>query len=124
MLKHIVTKSSTEAEVFGVSDGMGGNLGLMYLLEEQCFDVRPLTLYQDNASGITLMKKGRSTSQRTEHIAIRYFFVKDRISSGEIKLVHMGTKAMIADHYTKSLLGELFRGTRDMFMEVTSTANL
>ena len=71
--KHnIVTKSSTEAEVVGVSDGMGGNLGLMYLLEEQGYDVRPLILYQDNTSAITLMEKGRSTSQRTKHIAIRY----------------------------------------------------
>jgi len=31
---HIVTKSFTEAEVVDVSDGMGWNLGLMYLLEE------------------------------------------------------------------------------------------
>ena len=87
--KHnIVTKSSTEAEIVGVSDGMG-NLGLMYLMEEQGYDIKPLILYQDNTSAITLMEKGRSTSQRTKHIATRYFFVKDRISSGEIKLVHM-----------------------------------
>ena len=43
--KHnIVTKSSTKAEVVGVSDGMGGNLGLMNLMEEQGYDVRPLML--------------------------------------------------------------------------------
>ena len=114
--KHnIVTKSSTEAEIVGVSDDMGSNLGLMYLMEEQGYDIKPLILYQDNTSAITLMEKGRSTSQRTKHIATRYFFVKDRISS-EIKLVHMGTKNMIADSYTKPLQGELFRGMRDKIM--------
>jgi hypothetical protein len=115
--KHnIVTKSSTEAEIVGVSDGMGSNLGVMYLMEEQGYNVRPLILYQDNMSAITLMEKGRSTSQRTKHIATRYFFVKDRISSGEIKLIHMGTKNMIADFYTKPLQGELFRHMRDKIM--------
>ena len=123
--KHnIVTKSSTEAEIVGVSDGMGSNLGLMYLMEEQGYDIKPLILYQDNTSAITLMEKGRSTSQRTKHIATRYFFVKDRISAGEIKLVHVGTKSMIADFYTKPLQGDLFRGMRDKIMGVTSMVNL
>jgi len=36
----------------------------------------------------------------------------------------MGTKAMIADYYTKPLQGELFRGMRDKIMGVTSTVNL
>jgi len=58
---NIVTKCSTEAEVVGVSDGMGANLGLMYFLKEQGNDVGPLILYQDNTSAIILMEKGKST---------------------------------------------------------------
>ena len=122
--QNIVTKSSTEAEIVGVSDGMSSNLGLLYLLVEQGYDVKPLILYQDNKSAITLMEKGRSTSQRTKHISTRYFFVKDRIDSGEIKLVHMGTKDMIADFYTKPLQGELFKYMRDKIMGITSMVNL
>ena len=66
--------------------GMGSNLGLMYLLEEQGYNVKPLILYQDNTSVITLMEKERSTSETytSLHIATRYFFVKDIIDSGEI----------------------------------------
>jgi hypothetical protein len=61
---HIVTKSSTEAEIVGVSDAMGGNLGLMYLMEEQGYhNVKPMILYQDNKSAFALLEKGRSTSQ-------------------------------------------------------------
>jgi len=83
-VKHnIVTKSSTEAEIVGVSDGMGGNLGLIYLMQEQGYDVQPI-LYQDNTSAITLMTKGKSTSQRTEHIATRYFL--SRIESSRERI--------------------------------------
>ena len=70
------------------------------------------------------MEKGRSTSQRTKHISTRYFFAKDRIDSGEIILVHMGTKDMIADFYTKPLQGELFKYMRDKIMGITSMVNL
>ena len=34
-------------------------------------------LYQDNMSTIFLANKGRSTSERTRHIKIRFFFVTD-----------------------------------------------
>ena len=30
------------AEIVGVSDGMGGNLGLMYLMQEQGYNVQPI----------------------------------------------------------------------------------
>ena len=68
------------------------------------------------------MEKGISLSQRTKLIATSYFFVKDRISSGEIKLVHMGTDSINADFYTKPLQRDLFM--RDKIMGVTSMVNL
>ena len=54
-VKHnILTKSSTEAENVGVSDVMGGNMGLMYLMQKQGYNVQLIILYQDNTSAITL----------------------------------------------------------------------
>jgi len=47
-----------------VSDGMGGNLGLMYLMEEQAYNIQPIILHQENTSAITLMEKEKSKSQR------------------------------------------------------------
>ena len=52
-----VTKNSTEADIVGVSDGMGGNLGLMYLMKEQGYNIQPIILYQDNTSATTLTTK-------------------------------------------------------------------
>ncbi len=61
----------------------------------------PAIVYQDNKSTIMLAEKGRSTNGRTRHVSIRYFFVKDRIESQEIKLSYIGTESMIADIFTK-----------------------
>jgi hypothetical protein len=69
-------------------------------------------VFEDNMSAISLAEKGRSTSGRTRHIDIRYFFIKDRIDSGEIEIEHKGTSEMIADMLTKPLQGELFRKMR------------
>jgi hypothetical protein len=49
-------------------------------------------------------------------VAIRYFFVKDRIDSGEIVVEHMPTGLMIADIMTKPLQGDLFRKMRAWLM--------
>ena len=69
------------------------------------------------------MEKGRSTSRRTKHISVRYFFVKDRIDK-EVKLVYLSTDDMLADFYTKPLQGSLFRRMRDMIMGITKIVNL
>ena len=66
------------------------------------------TINQDNTSTINLAHNGMSNSEKTRHISIRYFFVTDRIKSGEIYLQHLGTAHMIADILTKPLQGELF----------------
>jgi hypothetical protein len=83
---------------------------------EQGYVIPPATLYQDNTSTITLAEKGHSRSARTRHIGIRFFFVKDRMDGGEVRLVHMPTSEMIADIMTKSLQGALFRKMRAWLM--------
>ena len=61
---------------------------------------------------MALVEKGNSTAQRTRHIAIRFFFIKDRVGTGEIRIEHLSTTEMIADLLTKPLQGELFRRMR------------
>ena len=51
----------------------------------------PTTVYQDNMSTIALVKNGKSNSDRTRHIAIRFSFVADRVASEEIKIEYMPT---------------------------------
>lgn len=72
----------------------------------------PARVFQDNMSTMLLAEKGVAGSQRTRHIGIRFFFVKDRIESGEITVEHLSTTEMVADMMTKPLQGDLFRKLR------------
>ncbi|VEU34053.1 unnamed protein product [Pseudo-nitzschia multistriata] len=105
------TKSSTEAEVVGVDDNMTFILWTRYFLQAQqqhmtdniadCRDDQPTTgtslgannvIYQDNKSAIKLERNGqRSSTKRTKHINIRYFFVTDRIKKGEGRIYTFDT---------------------------------
>jgi hypothetical protein len=88
-------------------------------MEAQGFAVGKVLLYQDNQSTIALAKKGRSTSARTRHIAIRYFFVKDRVDAGEVEIEYLPTGDMRADIMTKPLQGDLFKRMREALMGVS-----
>ena len=107
------TKSSTEAELVALSDSTSQVIWTRNFLEEQGFKLGPAIVYQDNMSTIALVKNGKSNSDRTRHIAIRFFFVADRVASKEIKIEHMPTGEMLADILTKPLQGTLFKKLRD-----------
>ena len=65
-------------------------------------------------------RNGRaSSSKRTKHINIRYYFVTDRIAMDELSVHWCPTGDMIADFSTKPLQGALFRKFRDQIMGVT-----
>jgi hypothetical protein len=108
----IVTKSSTEAELIALSDLCSVVIWTRDFLVAQGEEPPPATIFQDNQSTIALAEKGFSTSDRTKHVKIRYFWVKDRVDSGEIKIVYIPTEDMIADILTKPLQGEKFRQLR------------
>ena len=108
--QHIVTKSSTEAELVALSDMANQAIHQRNFLEAQGYQKLPAKLYQDNQSTITLVNKGRSTSLSTRHINIRYFWLKERIESGEIEVIYKPTEEMgPANIATKATVGNLFR---------------
>ncbi len=63
-----------------------------------------------------MANKGKSTSKSTKYIAIRYFFVKDRIESNEIKVEYLNTDDMVADMLAKPLQGAKFFKLRALLM--------
>jgi len=118
----LVAKSSCEAEIIGVSDGLSEVIWVRNFLLGQGLDIGPAIVFQDNQSTMKLFEKGRSTSSRTRHIHIRYFFIKDRVESGEVCLRYMPTEDMIADILTKPLQGELFRRLRAKLLNLSPSA--
>jgi hypothetical protein len=101
----------------GVHDGMGMVLWVMYFLEAQGYITKPTTIHQDNMSTMLLANNGRaSSSKRTRHLNIRYFFITDRIGRGEVRVKYCPTDDMIGDFYTKPLNGAKFRKFRNIIM--------
>ena len=79
--------------------------------------VRESVLYQDNTSAIQLERNGRASSgQRTRHINIIYFFIKDRVESGKVIIIYCPTEDMTADFFTKPLHGIKFIRFRESIM--------
>jgi hypothetical protein len=113
----VATKSSTEAELVGVSDVLSQVIWTRYFLEAQGYTVKDSIVYQDNQSAMLMEKNGRASSgKRTRHINIRYFFVTDRVENRELSIEYCPTGEMIADFFTKPLQGTPFRTFRDWIM--------
>jgi len=111
------TKSSTEAELVGASDYLPNTIWAKMFLGEQGYEIRENTFYQDNQSAMKLEKNGRaSCGQKSRHIDIRYFFMKDRIETEGIEIMYCPTEQMLADFFTKPLQGSLFERFRKVLM--------
>jgi hypothetical protein len=112
--QHIVTKSSTEAEIVALSDCSNPGIHLRNFLMEQGYEVTPCEIMQDNTSTMALIRRGSPGASGSRHINIRYFWLKDRVDQGEVTIHHMPTERMVANVLTKPVQGAQFIRERDM----------
>ncbi len=111
------TKRSTEAELVGASDYLAHIIWMQMFLEAQGYAIETSILEQDNESAIKLEQNGRmSAGQKSRHVNIRYFWIKDRTKANGITIRHCPTLEMLADFFTKPLQGNLFRRFRDVIL--------
>ena len=104
----LVTKSSTEAEIVALSDGLTNALWIREMVLTQGYKLGPTKVFEDNQGVIKIIQSGRSPKHRTRHLNVRHFFAKDRERSGDIQMVYKPTEMMIADIMTKPVSGALF----------------
>ena len=112
----IVTKSSTEAELVALSDATSLASYQLNFMESLGFNFEPVIMHQDNQSTINLANNGISNSDRTKHIKIRYFFIKQFIDSGEFVIEYCPTEVMLADLLTKPIQGRKFIELRNKLL--------
>ena len=113
------TKSSTEAELVAVDDCVPHMIWANYFLEEQGYTHPTTVVYQDNRSAILLEQNGiLSSTRRTKHINVRYYFIKDKIDSKELIVKWCPTDDMVADYTTKPLSGEKFAQFRKAILNL------
>jgi len=100
----------------GLSDGLGIPIQLQNFLLTIGYKLPPILVMQDNTSTIFLATNGRSNSDATRHVDIRYFWMCDRIKRKQIELKHVVTLLMIADVLTKPVQGLLFVDLRSRLL--------
>jgi hypothetical protein len=111
------TRSSTETELILSDMYMPEMLWLLHFIEAQGYDVECIGLYQDNISTQMLIRNGRfSSGRKTKHVKAKFFFIKDRVDEGEIKVIDCPAEEMWADILTKPLQGLAFRTMRAVLM--------
>jgi len=118
------TKSSTEAELVAVDDAMGQVLWTRHFLSAQGIHVPTTTIYQDNMSTILLAENGRSSSsKRTRHINVWYYFVTDQVKKGQVKIAYCPAENMLGDFFTKPLQGSMFKNMRKIILNMPDDVN-
>ena len=104
------TRSLTEAELVVVDDGLPNVLWTANFIRAQGYEPTKVRIMQDNQSAIMMETRGKASSScRTRHLDIRYFFIKDVVDKGMVSLEYEPTEEMVSDYLTKPLQGALFQ---------------
>lgn len=119
----LVSQSSCEAELIALAEGVNIITWFRHFLEAQGFKLKPTVVQQDNQSTILLAKQGK-LSQRTRHVNIRFFAVKEKIDNGKILIVYTPTEEMAGDFFTKPLQGSLFVKLRNKIMGIACSEEI
>ena len=91
--KKVSTQSSTEAELVGADNAMPHMLWTRFFLEIQVYGIDDNILYEDNMSTMLLENNGKkSSTKNTKHINMRYYFIKDRVETGDMVIEHLRKK--------------------------------
>ena len=112
----IVTKSSTESELVALSDSCNQGIHMRRFLMEQGYDMGPIEVFQDNKSTMAMIERGRSGAEKTRHIDIKYFWMKEQISTGTAVVTHLGTQLMYTNVLTKPIQAGHFKRESDLLM--------
>ena len=89
----------------------------LHFIQAQGYGAECVGLHQDNISTQLLLKNGRmSSGKKTKHIKAKFFFIKDRVDDGEIKVIDCPVEEMWANVMTKPLQGMAFRTMRAALM--------
>ena len=113
------TRSSTETELVSTDDMMPPVLWTNYFLDAQTYTVKDTIMLQDNMSCMLIEKNGKlSSSKRTKHTNVQYYFITDRIRKKELSVEFCPMDEMVADFFTKPLQGKKFLKFRKQIMNL------
>nr|GEV62112.1 ribonuclease H-like domain-containing protein [Tanacetum cinerariifolium] len=107
-----LSRSSAEAEYRGVGNAVAETSWIHNLLRELHTPLFTVTLvYCDNVSAV-YMSANPVQHQRTKHIEINIHFVRDKVASGHVRVLHVPLLFQYAYIFTKRLPYSLFTDFR------------
>ena len=99
----LMSKSSTDAEIIAVHSSMNTIEEMRDLFNYLNDSNDSVCLYQDNLSAKFLMEHGDSSSDKSKHMKVRYFYIKEKVDDDIINIQYRDTKRMWADLLTKPI---------------------
>ncbi|GJU77738.1 ribonuclease H-like domain-containing protein [Tanacetum coccineum] len=110
--QHTLSRSSVEAEYRGVANVVAETAWIRNLLIKLQAPLFTATLvYCDNVS-VVYMSANPVQHQRTKHKEIDIYFVRDKVATGHIQVLHVPSRYQYADIFTKGLPYPLFANFR------------
>ena len=110
-----MSKSSHEAELNALSDGGSPVIWSRSFLISLGYRVGAAIIHQDNQATIRSINNGRP-GERSRHIRIRQFWLKEKIDEGEVMIEYLPTEDMPADILTKPKQGKEFVHLRSLLL--------
>lgn len=78
-------------------------------MEELGYPQKTVIMLVDSTCAMNMVRNGTGSFKRAKHIKVRYFWLKDLIDAGIIKLEYQSTHELVADILTKPLTGAQFQ---------------
>lgn len=100
-----VALSSTEAELYGLCKAAQEAAWIRYILAELHYnedDAKKIKIYGDNQGALALAENPE-LHQRTKHIALKWYYLRQQANQGFLDLWYCSTLDMVADGLTKPL---------------------
>jgi hypothetical protein len=98
----MVTTSTTEAEFVAATEAAKEIIWLKRLFTDTGTLRQTPTLYVDNSAAVKLAQNPEF-HRRTKHIDVKYFFVREKVSDGNMNICQIATEHQVADIMTKPL---------------------
>lgn len=98
-----VATSTTAAEYMATSRACQQAVWMASFMREAGLEQElPTIMYNDNTGSIALTQSAKG-HKKAKHIQIRYHYIRERVSEGDVKVVHINSDDNLADILTKPL---------------------
>ena len=112
-LQKVVALSSTEAEYMAATEAIKEAIWLKGFTQELGLKSENITVFCDNQSALHLMKNPMY-HERSKHIDIRLHFIRDIVSSEQVRVLKINTNHNPADMLTKCVTQDKFKHCLDI----------